>query len=107
VFQLAATIAHRHHERWDGSGYPDGLRGEAIPEAARIVAIADVFDALSMKRPYKGPWSVERITENLLQGMDKHFEGRLVRAFINIMPAVLEEKARWDSLDSLPLAVAA
>jgi putative two-component system response regulator len=107
VFQLAATIAHRHHERWDGSGYPDGLRGEAIPEAARIVAIADVFDALSMKRPYKGPWSIERITESLLQGMDQHFEGRLVRAFINIMPAVLEEKARWDSLDSLPLAVAA
>jgi putative two-component system response regulator len=100
VFQLAATIAHSHHERWDGSGYPCGLRGDAIPEAARIVAVADVFDALTMKRPYKGPWPLERVTENLLQGMDKHLEGRLVRAFIDIMPAVLQEKARWDSHDT-------
>jgi putative two-component system response regulator len=51
VFRLAAEIALRHHEKWDGSGYPDGLAGEAIPESARIVALADVFDALSMKRP--------------------------------------------------------
>ena len=51
VFYLATEIALRHHEKWDGSGYPDGLAGEAIPESARIVALADVFDALSMKRP--------------------------------------------------------
>lgn len=50
---MAAEIALRHHEKWDGSGYPDGLAGEAIPECARIVAVADVFDALTMKRPYK------------------------------------------------------
>ncbi len=50
---MAAEIALRHHERWDGSGYPDGLAGDATPESARIVAIADVFDALSMRRPYK------------------------------------------------------
>jgi putative two-component system response regulator len=97
VFSLAATIALSHHERWDGSGYPSGLRGEAIPEAARIVAVADVFDALTMKRPYKGPWPVEKVIDNLLQGADQHLESRLVHAFIDIMPAVLQEKAFWDS----------
>ncbi len=101
VFQLAAVIAQNHHERWDGSGYPCGLRGNAIPEAARIVAVADVFDALSMKRPYKDIWPLDRVTEHLLHGMDQHLEGRLVRAFIEIMPAVLQEKARWDSHDAL------
>jgi putative two-component system response regulator len=103
VFQLATTIAHSHHERWDGSGYPCGLRGDAIPEAARIVAVADVFDALTMKRPYKGPWPVEQVIENLMQGIDKHLEGRLVRAFVHILPTVLQEKARWDSRDAFPL----
>jgi putative two-component system response regulator len=103
VFQLATTIAHSHHERWDGSGYPCGLRGDAIPEAARLVAVADVFDALTMKRPYKGPWPVEQVIENLMQGIDKHLEGRLVRAFVHILPAVLQEKARWDSRDAFPL----
>ncbi len=51
--QMGATIALRHHERWDGSGYPDGLKGEDIPLPARIVAVADVFDALTSERPYK------------------------------------------------------
>ena len=60
IFQLAATIAHYHHEKWDGSGYPDELSGEAIPESARIVAIADVFDALTMVRPYKEVWTIEQ-----------------------------------------------
>jgi putative two-component system response regulator len=107
VFQLATVIAQSHHERWDGSGYPHGLRGDAIPEAARIVAVADVFDALSMKRPYKDPWPVERVISNLREGMDQHLEGRLVRAFIDILPAVLQEKARWDSRDTPLLKVAA
>jgi putative two-component system response regulator len=107
VFALATTIARSHHERWDGSGYPQGLRGDAIPEAARIVAVADVFDALTMKRPYKDPWPVERVIDNLQSGIDQHLEGRLVRAFVGIMPAVLQEKARWDSHDVLPLRGAA
>jgi len=59
VFCMAAEIAYYHHEKWDGCGYPVGLSKEAIPESARIVAIADVFDALTMKRPYKEPWSIE------------------------------------------------
>ena len=97
LFQLAASIAHSHHERWDGSGYPCALRGEAIPEAARIVAVADVFDALTMNRPYKRPWPIEQILENMQRGMDRHLEGRLVRAFIDILPVILQEKARWDA----------
>ena len=65
VFRLAAEVALRHHEKWDGSGYPGGLSGQDIPESARIVALADVFDALSMKRPYKEPWLIERIMTHL------------------------------------------
>ena len=56
IFRMAAEIALHHHEKWDGSGYPAGETGEGIPEASRIVAIADVFDALSVRRPYKEPW---------------------------------------------------
>ena len=56
---MGALIALRHHERWDGSGYPDGLKGEDIPHAARIVAVADVFDALTSERPYKRAWSAD------------------------------------------------
>ena len=59
IFVLAAEVALYHHEQWDGTGYPRQLAGEAIPESARIVAVADIFDALTMKRPYKEPWSVE------------------------------------------------
>jgi putative two-component system response regulator len=60
LMQMARTVALRHHERWDGSGYPDGLAGETIPLAARVVAIADAFDALLSQRPYKRPWSLEQ-----------------------------------------------
>lgn len=107
VFQMAATIAQNHHERWDGSGYPLGLRGDAIPESARIVAVADVFDALSMKRPYKAPWAVDQVIENLRQGADQHLEARLVAAFVDILPAVIQEKARWDASDETSLRKAA
>jgi two-component system response regulator RpfG len=61
--QMGATIALRHHERWDGSGYPDGLKGEDIPLPARIVAVADVFDALTSERPYKRAWSADEAFE--------------------------------------------
>jgi two-component system response regulator RpfG len=60
--QIGATVALRHHERWDGSGYPDGMRGTEIPLVARIVALADVFDALISERPYKPAWSHARAT---------------------------------------------
>jgi putative two-component system response regulator len=101
VFQLAAEIALHHHERWDGNGYPDGLAGEAIPESARIVAIADVFDALSMRRPYKEPWPIERILPTLHELSGSHLDKRLVTIFINIMPRILEIKAEWNSRSPL------
>ena len=64
VLKLAAEVALCHHEHWDGSGYPQGLKGDAIPEAARIVSLADVFDALTMKRPYKEAWPTEQAIGN-------------------------------------------
>ncbi|WP_339412788.1 MULTISPECIES: response regulator [unclassified Pseudomonas] len=97
VFQMAAEIALRHHEKWDGSGYPDGLAGEAIPESARIVAVADVFDALAMRRPYKDPWPIEQVLEALEKGSGNHFEPRLIEVFESILPKILQIKAEWES----------
>jgi PAS domain S-box-containing protein len=96
VFSMAAEVALRHHEKWDGSGYPDGLSGEAIPESARIVALADVFDALTMKRPYKDPWPPQRAMETIRESSGSHFEPRLVRHFEAILPDILAIKIHWD-----------
>jgi putative two-component system response regulator len=104
VFQLAAEIALCHHERWDGSGYPQGLVGTEIPESARIIAIADVFDALSMQRPYKDSWPMEPILKLLEDGSGRHFEPRLVRLFLEILPEVLAIKHHWDTRGDTVLA---
>jgi putative two-component system response regulator len=95
VFKMAAEIARFHHEKWDGSGYPMGLKGDEIPESARIVAIADVFDALSSKRPYKEPWSIDTIMQTMRQSSGSHFEPRLLDLFFEIMPEILELQAHW------------
>lgn len=99
VFQLAAEVALRHHEKWDGSGYPDGLCGVKIPESARIVAVADVFDALSMKRPYKDAWPIERIVDTINQGAGAHFDPGMVRVFTSVLPRLLEISATWAKLE--------
>lgn len=78
VVQLAATLAHQHHERWDGSGYPMGLKGKQIALEARITALADVFDALFNARPHKPAWSVEQVTDYLKAESGKHFDPELV-----------------------------
>lgn len=96
-FRLAAEIALGHHERWDGGGYPQGLAGADIPESARIVAVADVFDALCMKRPYKEAWPVDKALETLRDGAGSHLDPRMVEAFHGILPEILEMKARWDA----------
>ena len=96
LFLLAAEIALRHHERWDGTGYPDHLAGEAIALSARIVALADVFDALVTKRPYKAPWPIERVLATLRESAGSHFEPRLVQLFESILPRILAIKAAWD-----------
>lgn len=100
IFKLAAEIALCHHEKWEGSGYPDGLRGEAIPESARVVAVADVFDALTMRRPYKEAWPIERVVAALREGSGVHFDPRMVAAFLSILPRILEIKTNWDAFET-------
>ena len=80
---MAATIAMTHHEKWDGSGYPNGLSGEDIPIEGRITAIADVFDALSSSRPYKEAFPNERCFEILREGRGKHFDPELLDVFLS------------------------
>jgi PAS domain S-box-containing protein len=82
VLQMAAVIAGTHHERWDGRGYPKGLTGEAIPLVGRIVAVADVFDALTHDRPYKPAWTVERAIAEIGGGAGSQFDPRVVTAFL-------------------------
>jgi putative two-component system response regulator len=102
VFQLAADVALRHHEKWDGSGYPDGLKGDAIPESARIVALADVFDALSMKRPYKEAWTTEKVVEHIQAGAGGHFEPALVQVFCDNLHQFLDIQEKWSRADHNP-----
>jgi putative two-component system response regulator len=78
---MGITIAHAHHEKWDGSGYPYGLAGEDIPLAARIMALADVYDALRSKRPYKEPFTHEESCGIILEGTGKHFDPVVIEAF--------------------------
>jgi putative two-component system response regulator len=95
MLQLAHDIALTHHEKYDGSGYPKGLAGEAIPLTGRIVAIADVFDALTSVRPYKRAWSEEEAVDYLVQQKGKHFDPALVDLFIAQLPALRAVRARW------------
>ena len=98
--RAGADIAHGHHEKYDGSGYPQGLAGEAIPLFSRIVAVADVFDALTSQRPYKPAWTLERAAEFILQASGRHFDPRCVEAFLNEWPQVLEIRAQFQDDDT-------
>lgn len=95
VLKLARSVALYHHERWDGSGYPHALAGEAIPLEARIVAVADVFDALTSERPYKKPWSPEDAMALIQSEAGKHFDPQLVELFVQLMPELLKIRLRW------------
>lgn len=95
LFRLAAEIALNHHEWWDGSGYPQGRKGKDIPESARIVAVADVFDALTMKRPYKEAWSDEDAVEELRKEAGSHLDPQLVSCFLSILPEIKTIKNNW------------
>jgi putative two-component system response regulator len=95
LLAMARRVALAHHEKWDGSGYPNGLAGEAIPIEARIVAIADVFDALTSVRPYKQAWPVEKAVEFLREQSGRHFDPSLVEVFIGELPTVLEVRERF------------
>jgi putative two-component system response regulator len=85
VLKLAQIIAKSHHEKWDGSGYPEGLSEKQIPIEARIVALADFYDALTHERPYKKAWSTEETLEEILRQRGKHFDPDVVDAFIIMM----------------------
>ena len=89
--RMAETIARSHHEWWNGKGYPDGLSGDAIPLAARIVAVADVYDALMHARPYRGAWKRDRVIGELRRKTGTHFDPRVVDAFLE---AVVSERIR-------------
>jgi putative two-component system response regulator len=95
MLALARNIALTHHEKWDGSGYPNGLAGEQIPLEGRITAIADVFDALTSVRPYKKAWSEEEALGFLVEQKGKHFDPALVDLFIGQMPAIRAIRQRW------------
>jgi putative two-component system response regulator len=115
LVQLAEQIARSHHERWDGTGYPHGLRGDAIPLAARICAICDVFDALLSARPYKAPWTLEQTLTELRTQRGRHFDPELIDQFLALVgelePALLAPSATAPEVGVLdltePAAVAA
>ncbi|WP_367177969.1 HD domain-containing phosphohydrolase [Undibacterium sp.] len=95
MLQVGAEIALSHHEKFDGSGYPHGLVGEEIPLFARIVAVADVFDALTSERPYKSAWDIDKALALLHEGAGSHFDPQCVAAFVADWPQILEIKARY------------
>jgi putative nucleotidyltransferase with HDIG domain len=83
----AMTIPYCHHERWDGSGYPRGLRGDQIPLEARIFAVADVFDSLTTDRPYRKAWSRKKALEYIREQSGKHFDPQVVEVFLKLLGA--------------------
>ena len=95
LLQLAATIAKEHHEKYDGSGYPEGLKADAIAIEARIVAITDVFDALLSKRPYKEPFSVEKTVAIINEGSGTHFDPHIVEVFNENLSELLNIRERF------------
>lgn len=95
MLAMARRIALTHHEKWDGSGYPNRLAGEDIPLEGRIVALADVFDALTSVRPYKRAWTVEEAVTYIRDGAGQHFDPALVELFLQELPALCEIKDRW------------
>jgi len=100
LIKLAHSVALYHHEKWDGSGYPFGLKGEAIPLEARIVAVADVFDALLNKRPYKEAWPVEDAVAEIEANRGKHFDPAVVDAMLQCLPDLIAINNNWLEEDS-------
>jgi putative two-component system response regulator len=92
MMRLAAMIAQTHHERWDGTGYPSGLKGEAIPIEGRITAVADVFDALASVRPYKAPFPIEKCFAILREERGRHFDPQVIDAFFQCTAEILRVK---------------
>lgn len=90
LLNLASEIALNHHEKWDGTGYPNGLAGTAIPQSGRIVAVADVFDALTSPRPYKKAWSINASVNYICENTGVHFDPEVVEQFKKCLPEILK-----------------
>ncbi len=99
LLTMARDIALNHHEKWDGTGYPNGLKGEAIPLVGRICALADVFDALTSKRPYKEPWTTEDAVALIKKESGQHFDPQLVAHFLMLLPECLAIKNKYTELE--------
>ena len=95
LLQMAYSIALTHHEKWDGSGYPNGIAKEEIPLSGRIVAIADVFDALTSERPYKKAWPVEKAVAVIQKDSGSHFDPELVKVFTGCLDEILAIKEKY------------
>jgi len=95
LMRMAREIALTHHEKWDGSGYPNGLAGQAIAQAGRIAALADVFDALTSERPYKKAWEVDAALDLIRQNKGKHFDPDLVDVFLLEIPGILQIREQF------------
>jgi putative two-component system response regulator len=92
IIETGRTIALTHHERWDGKGYPHALIGEAIPIEGRIVAVVDVFDALTSERPYKEAWSPEEARQAIVDGSGAQFDPVVVDAFLAVYPGLVQDR---------------
>ncbi|MBI2782537.1 MAG: response regulator [Gammaproteobacteria bacterium] len=95
LINLARSIALTHHEKWDGTGYPRGLAGAAIPMAGRIVAVADVFDALTSVRPYKDAWPTEKAVNQMKEDAGTHFDPEVIDHFLKCLPNIIEVTLRY------------
>jgi putative two-component system response regulator len=95
LMQMAIQVAQYHHEKWDGTGYPNQISGEEIPLVGRIAAVADVFDALTAERPYKRAWSVDEALNLFKEQKGKHFDPRVVELLFENLPEILAIKERF------------
>ena len=103
LLQMAEMVTRSHHERFDGNGYPFGLKGEAIPVEGRIVALADVFDALISKRVYKAGWSLDEVLDFVKRESGKHFDPKIVDAFLRALPKIQEALTRFIEEPDIPV----
>ena len=104
IIQVAEQIALSHHEKWNGKGYPQGLSGDKIPLSGRIVGLADVFDALTSKRPYKDPFPVEKTIDIIKKERGEHFDPHIVDVFLENIDEILKIKAAVDSAEDVSLS---
>jgi putative two-component system response regulator len=99
LMNMAREIAMTHHEKWDGNGYPNNLRGEDIPMVGRIVAVADVFDALTSERPYKKAWPVDEAVAEINRSSGSHFDPELVDIFNKVLPQILDVRNQYQETE--------